>query len=72
MLGLCSLLYCALAFSQQPVTFPAFPPADVTTETDYYQMLHQLGITLPDLPETDKDPNRPASLVPVPGKPGKW
>ncbi|MBQ7213096.1 MAG: hypothetical protein IJS25_01005 [Bacteroidales bacterium] len=69
--GLCSLM-CCIAFPQQPTSFPAFPPADVTTETDYYQMLNQLGITIPTLPETDNDPNRPASLVPVPGKPGKW
>ena len=55
-----------------PTSFPAVPPSDVTKEMDYYQMLYQLDIQLPELPAIADDPNRPSRLAQVPGNPGKW
>lgn len=44
--------------------FPAFPPEKVTNEMDYFQMLHQMGITLPQLPSKADDKNKPEGAVP--------
>lgn len=44
-------------------SFPSFPPAGVTAEMDFRQMLHQMGIVLPDLVSRADDPNRPAGSV---------
>lgn len=51
---------------------PTFPPDYVTSDMDFKQMLSQLGIRLPVLPSLEADPNRPAGIVPIASKPGRW
>lgn len=58
LLAALSLALCSCA-AQKKSEFPAFPPQDVTREMDFHQMLHQMGIVLPELPSRAVDPNRP-------------
>lgn len=68
-------LVTALCFQarSQPL-LPKFPPVNVTNEMDFNQMLHQMGITLPNLPDRKNDPNLPEGAVPTnPDNPeGSW
>ncbi|MDR0757634.1 MAG: hypothetical protein LBF85_07305, partial [Tannerella sp.] len=64
-----------LCFQAKPQqSFPEFPPKNVDNAMDFHQMLHQMGITLPDLPAKKDDPNLPESAVPSdPQNPdGSW
>jgi hypothetical protein len=56
------------------LTFPEFPPDDVTNLMDRDQMLSQLDIQLPKLPAKSDDPNAPANAFPAdPANPeGNW
>jgi hypothetical protein len=45
--------------------FPEFPPKDVDNAMDFNQMLYQMGIKLPDLPDRKDDPNLPEGAVPA-------
>ncbi len=45
-------------------TFSDFPPAEVTREMDYQQMLLQMGISFPNLPPILEDPNAPDYAFP--------
>ncbi|MCU0362664.1 MAG: BACON domain-containing protein [Bacteroidales bacterium] len=52
------------------VSYPDFPPADVSAQLDRDQMLWQLGIRLPELAPKAEDKNRPADARPSdPGNP---
>ena len=70
-------LILALAFCCIPAwtglaqqSFPDFPPADVTREMDFMQMLGQMGMELPRLPDRESDPNRPEGSIAIePGNP---
>ena len=70
-------LILALAFCCIPAwtglaqqSFPDFPPADVTREMDFMQMLGQMGMELPRLPDRESDPNRPEGSTAIePGNP---
>lgn len=55
-------------------SFPAFPPAVVTNDMDFHQMLDQMNIQLPELPSRKDDPNRPeGSYMQKPDVPeGRW
>lgn len=55
------LIFLNVVLSQN---FPAFPPADVTATMDRDQMMHQLGIQFPQLPDKMDDPNKPANIHP--------
>jgi len=44
--------------------FPAFPPVTVTSLQDRDQMLSQLGLLFPSLPEKTADPHKPAGAYP--------
>lgn len=72
LLGLTFTLCSLSALAQPRSPFPAFPPDSVTNILDRNQMMMwQLGVSLPDLPDEDQDPNRPAHTMP--GKrPGQW
>lgn len=64
------LLSSALLTIRAQESFPQFPPQGVTAEMDFHQMLHQMGIRLPDLPPRATDPNRPeGSVVQDPANP---
>ena len=65
------IIFLSITTMAEAPEFPAFPPEDVTSRMDRDQMLWQLGITLPDLPPKEEDPNKPAGLEPVdPANPG--
>lgn len=51
-------------FASGQVPYPAFPPADVSSQMDRDQMLWQMRITLPRLTSRALDPNRPAEAFP--------
>ena len=61
-IALVASLFSFSCFAQQ--SFPDFPPADVTREMDWAQMLWQMGITLPELPPKLEDPNAPKDAYP--------
>ncbi len=58
-----------VCFSVSPLSamaqskFPVFPPDSLSKNTHKWQMLEQLGISLPQLPNTRIDPNRPEGTL---------
>lgn len=71
-ISLLILLGSCAAFAQSQ--FPAFPPANVTNDMDFQQMLDQMNIKLPDLPLRKDDPNRQeGTFMQKPDNPeGRW